>query len=191
MDNIYKKHINIVYHYIDLTKTVKRFNNSFRVDNYEDSVLDHTARVIFLSTEFATYLKEKYKLQLDLLTIIRIATFHDVAETETGDMNGRIKDENNGIRDLLEKAERKYLKTFLTKDFIKQLYFDDSSLEFQVMKLADKYDVYLQMIYLKDNYYKKSPQYKRIMKVIVNTIERINSLDIYNKYFKDYLPLEY
>ena len=191
MNNIYKKHINIVYHYIDLTKTVKRFNNSFKVDNYEDTVLDHTARVIFLSTEFAAYLKDKYDLQLDLLIIIRMATFHDVAETETGDMNGRIKDENNGIRDLLEKAERKYLKTFLTKEFIKQLYFDETSLEFQVMKLADKYDVYLQMIYLKDNYYKKSPQYKRIIKVILNTIDRINSLDIYNKYFKEYLSLDY
>ena len=182
--NIYKKSLKDIYSYIDLTKNIKRFNNNFKINGYHDTVLDHTARVTFLATELASYI-EKH-IDIDLLLLTRLCIFHDVGEVETGDISGRVKDTNKGIRELLEKAEIKYLKKILDQKFIDKLYFN-KNIEFQLMKLADKYDVYLQMKYLREDFYKKSPQYKKISKVLKHTLNKIENMKIYKLYFKDIL----
>ena len=189
MNNIFKKNINNVYEYVDLTRNVRRFNNASYIDGYNDSVLDHTARVVFLSLEFAEYLKKDFNLEIDTVLLMRIAMFHDLAEIETGDMSGPVKDEVPEIKELMEMVEQEYLKRIFYKEFIDKIY-DGNSLEYKIMKLADKYDVYLQMYLISGKYHKKTSQFSKINSIMVNTMHKIKEMDIYKTYFTNYLEFD-
>jgi 5'-deoxynucleotidase YfbR-like HD superfamily hydrolase len=186
VDNIYKKSINDVYEYVDLTRNVRRFNNASYIDGYNDSVLDHTARVAFLSLEFAEYIKKEFNKEIDTVLLMRIALFHDLAEIETGDMSGPVKDDIPDMKNLLEIVDQEYLKRIFYKEFIDKIY-DGNSLEYKIVKLADKFDVYRQMYIVSGKYHKKTTQYSKINYIMVNTMNKIKNMEVYNEYFKEYI----
>lgn len=185
----YKKNIKEIYNFIDTTRHIKRFNNISYIDGYDDSVLDHSARVAFLSVELAEHLKKEFSLDINLFLVVKIAMFHDLAEIKTGDLSGPVKDEVPEIRRLLELVEQEYLKKIFYKDFIDLIY-NSLSLEKQIVHLADKLDVLLQMRILQNKYPKRTNQYKNIKNVEKTTLDRVKRIDVYNIYFKDFLNLE-
>jgi 5'-deoxynucleotidase YfbR-like HD superfamily hydrolase len=186
--DMYKKDIYDIYRLVDKTRHLKRFNNVSYIEGYEDSVLNHSGRVTFLAIEMAYYLMKEFNVSVDVFLMVRIAMFHDLAEMKTGDLSGPVKDEVPEIRRLLELVEQEYLKDVFYKSFINQIYNDDS-IERQIVFLADKLDVLFQMNILENKYPKRTDQYKNIQHIKKAALKRIEKIDIYKKYFKQFFKL--
>lgn len=188
MVNEFKKDIKKIYNaFNDMSKLI-RFNTTKKFNGYHDSVLSHTSRVMFLSLNFASYLKEKHKMNIDMELLMKMAAYHDLAEIKTGDLPAPIKEAHEHVDSLFKEIEQNFLEEYFDSNFIKEIY-DENKLEYKIMKLADKYDVYLQMKLIENNYPKTSQDYKNVIQTLNNSVSAIKDMEIY-KYFKDKIDLK-
>ena len=99
-----------------------------------------------------------------------------------------MKEAHEHVDGIFKQIEQNFLKEYFDEKFIKNIY-DESKFEYKIMKLADKYDVYLQMKLIENNYPKTSTDYKNVVLTLNNAVNCIKNMDIY-KYFKKDLELK-
>lgn len=115
--------------------------------NEADSVAAHSYTVAVFSYLLASELKED-GWQIDPDRVLKIALFHDMGETITGDIGTYAKDLARGVFDKVENQAFKILvRNFKNKKEL-QGYFEDyqtpTILEAQIVKFVDTLDAFVQ-----------------------------------------------
>ena len=82
---------------------VHRYSTNFLVK--QESVLEHTGSVAILCAAIGHFIKENTDSTLDLGVLLSKASFHDLEESETGDVPRVTKYNNDQVRDGLKKFE--------------------------------------------------------------------------------------
>ena len=137
--------------YMARMKLIKRW--SLMRNTAEENDLEHTAMVSMIAHMLAVMRMERYGQHADVKLVLEYALYHEAAEVITGDLASPIKYFNPEIRDAFKYIERlasqkmmAYLPQDLMQHFEKMLFPDIDSVEWKLVKAADKISAYLKCL---------------------------------------------
>lgn len=118
-----------------------------------ENVLEHTAQVTMIAHALAVIKNKLYGGNVDINTVMLYALYHETGEVVTGDLPTPVKYYNEDIKNAYKAIERtsceKIIGTLpdeLKGEFIPYVIPDESSVEHDIMKSADKISAYLKCI---------------------------------------------
>ena len=85
-----------IFKLISRLSNVRRYSTNYLVK--QESVLEHTGSVALLSATIGLFIKENTDTEIDLGKLMIKATYHDLEESETGDIPRLTKYHNDTIR---------------------------------------------------------------------------------------------
>ena len=132
-------------------KLIKRW--SLMRNTSEENDLEHSAMVSLVAHMLAIIRQERYHEPVDIKLVLEYALYHEAAEVITGDLASPIKYFNPDISDAFKYIERlasqkmlAYLPEDLMKHYEKLLFPAEASVEWMIVKAADKITAYLKCV---------------------------------------------
>ena len=139
------------YAYMARMKLIERW--SLRRNTRRENDQEHSLQVTMIAHALAHYRNTRYGGNLDLEKVLLYAVYHEAAEVITGDLASPIKYFNPGIRDAYKSIERMasqklldYLPPDFQETFEKLLFPDEESLEWKIVKAADRISAYVKCL---------------------------------------------
>ncbi|HIU33208.1 MAG TPA: 5'-deoxynucleotidase [Candidatus Pullichristensenella excrementigallinarum] len=139
------------YAYMARMKLIERW--SLRRNTRRENDQEHSLQVTMIAHALAHYRNTRYGGNLDLEKVLLYAVYHEAAEVITGDLASPIKYFNPGIRDAYKSIEHMasqklldYLPPDFQETFEKLLFPDEESLEWKIVKAADRISAYVKCL---------------------------------------------
>ena len=137
--------------YMARTKLIRRW--SLMRNTIEENDLEHTAMVTMIAHTLCAIKKTRYGEEADTLLALEYAIYHEAAEVITGDLASPIKYFNPQIKDAFKRIEHlasekmlSYLPADLAPQYEGLLFPDAESVEWRIVKAADKISAYLKCV---------------------------------------------
>ncbi|HIS00250.1 MAG TPA: 5'-deoxynucleotidase [Candidatus Excrementavichristensenella intestinipullorum] len=132
-------------------KFIKRWG--LRRNTREENDQEHSLQVAMIAHALCMLRNARYGGQVDPGKAVILAVYHEAAEVITGDLASPIKYFNPGIRQAYKDIERlagekliSYLPQDLREDYRPLLFPEQDSLEWRIVKAADKISAYLKCL---------------------------------------------
>ncbi len=160
------------YAYLDRMKFIKRWQlmHSARDEN----IMEHSHSVAVLAHALCAIENNVYGGSADTQKTVFYALYHEVSEVMTGDLPTPVKYFNNSIHGEYEKLEQlavdKIAGTLpeeLRGEFYPYLQADKSTLEYRLMKAADKLSAYIKCL---EEIRLGNPEFAKAKKTIENDL---------------------
>lgn len=139
------------YAYMARMKFIKRWG--LRRNTREENDQEHSLQVAMIAHALCMLRNARYGGQVDPGKAVILAVYHEAAEVITGDLASPIKYFNPGIRQAYKDIERlagekliSYLPQDLREDYRSLLFPEQDSLEWRIVKAADKISAYLKCL---------------------------------------------
>ena len=139
------------YAYMARMKFIKRWG--LRRNTREENDQEHSLQVAMIAHALCMLRNARYGEQVDPGKAVILAVYHEAAEVITGDLASPIKYFNPGIRQAYKDIERlagekliSYLPQDLREDYRPLLFPEQDSLEWRIVKAADKISAYLKCL---------------------------------------------
>lgn len=139
------------YAYMARMKFIKRWG--LRRNTREENDQEHSLQVAMIAHALCMLRNARYGGQVDPGKAVILAVYHEAAEVITGDLASPIKYFNPGIRQAYKDIERlagekllSYLPQDLREDYRPLLFPEQDSLEWRIVKSADKISAYLKCL---------------------------------------------
>lgn len=139
------------YAYMARMKFIKRWG--LRRNTREENDQEHSLQVAMIAHALCMLRNTRYGGQADPGKAVTLAIYHEAAEVITGDLASPIKYFNPGIRRAYKDIERlagekliSYLPQDLREGYRPLLFPDQDSLEWRIVKAADKISAYLKCL---------------------------------------------
>ncbi len=139
------------YAYMARMKFIKRWG--LRRNTREENDQEHSLQVAMIAHALCMLRNARYGGQVDPGKAVILAVYHEAAEVITGDLASPIKYFNPGIRQAYKDIERlagekllSYLPQDLREDYRPLLFPEQDSLEWRIVKAADKISAYLKCL---------------------------------------------
>ena len=137
--------------YMARMKLIRRW--SLMRNTQDENDLEHSAMVSFVAHMLAVLRQERYHEAVDIRLVLEYALYHEAAEVITGDLASPIKYFNPDISDAFKYIERlasqkmlAYLPEDLMHHYEKMLFPQEASVEWRLVKAADKITAYLKCV---------------------------------------------
>lgn len=137
--------------YMSRMKLIKRWG-LMRSTN-EENDMEHTLQVTMIAHMLCEIRRVRYHGEVDLEKVMGYALYHEVAEVITGDLASPIKYFNPQIKDAFKEIEKLaaekligYLPEDLRESYAPLLLPNEQSIEWKLVKAADKIAAYLKCI---------------------------------------------
>lgn len=137
--------------YMARMKLIKRWG--LRWSTHEENDMEHTALVAMIAHMLYSIRKTRYGDECDEAMLLRYALYHEAAEVITGDLASPIKYFNPEIKGAFKQIERvaseklvSYLPDDLKQGYREALFPDEQSIEWRLVKAADKISAYLKCV---------------------------------------------
>ena len=139
------------YAYMARMKFIKRWG--LRRNTREENDQEHSLQVAMIAHALCMLRNARYGGQVDPGKAVILAVYHEAAEVITGALASPIKYFNPGIRQAYKDIERlagekliSYLPQDLREDYRPLLFPEQDSLEWRIVKAADKISAYLKCL---------------------------------------------
>ena len=139
------------YAYMARMKFIKRWG--LRRNTREENDQEHSLQVAMIAHALCMLRNARYGGQVDPGKAVILAVYHEAAEVITGDLASPIKYFNPGIRQAYKDIGRlagekliSYLPQDLREDYRPLLFPEQDSLEWRIVKAADKISAYLKCL---------------------------------------------
>ena len=139
------------YAYMARLMFIKRWG--LRRNTREENDQEHSLQVAMIAHALCMLRNARYGGQVDPGKAVILAVYHEAAEVITGDLASPIKYFNPGIRQAYKDIERlagekllSYLPQDLREDYRPLLFPEQDSLEWRIVKAADKISAYLKCL---------------------------------------------
>ncbi len=139
------------YAYMDRMKYIKRWQ--LMHCTREENIMEHSQSVALLAHGLATLHNEEFGGQADVLKTVLYALYHETSEVMTGDLPTPIKYYNHQIHGAYKQLEKTacekmagMLPEGLQKGVAPYLLADEESVEYRLVKAADKLSAYIKCL---------------------------------------------
>ena len=137
--------------YLSRMKYIKRW--SLMRSTIDENIKEHSYDVMMIAHALAIIENKLFNGSVDEYKVICLATYHEAGEVITGDLPTPIKyfntQINSAYKDLERRATEKLLKTLpeeLKEVYSSYLLADEGSVEYQIMKAADRISAYIKCV---------------------------------------------
>ena len=137
--------------YLSRMKYIRRW--SLMRSTVDENIKEHSYDVAMIAHALALIENKICKGSVDEYKVICLATYHEAGEVITGDLPTPIKYFNSQInsayKDLEKRASEKLLKTLpeeLKEEYASYLLADENSIEYKIMKAADRISAYIKCV---------------------------------------------
>lgn len=137
--------------YLDRLKLIRRWGLMRNTESEND--MEHSMQTAVIAHGLAMLGRERFGRQVDPERVTVIALYHDASEAITGDLPTPIKYKNPAIQDAYQEIEftaRQQLLDMLPEDmkrgFAPYLQPDETSVEWKLVKAADRISAYLKCV---------------------------------------------
>jgi len=137
--------------YLNRLKYIKRWQLMHSL--VEENVMEHTEMVSMVAHALAVVKNKIYGGNVNIETVLLYSQYHETSEVITGDLPTPIKyynrEINGAYKELEKKAEEKILSKLpveLQEEFAKAVIPDTNSIEYRIMKFADKIAAYIKCV---------------------------------------------
>lgn len=132
-------------------KMIERW--SLMRSNIKEDLMQHSASVAILGQALGIIRNEKFGGNCDVDKIASLALYHDTAEVVSGDLptpikyyNATMKNAYSEIEDMINKRLIDSLPQELRAAYTPYLIPDEDSIEYKLMKIADKLSAYIKCV---------------------------------------------
>lgn len=136
------------YAFMNRMKLIYRWN--LMRANVKEDLMQHSASVAILGQALGIIRNELYGGSVNVDKIASLALYHDTAEVVSGDLptpikyyNATMKSAYSEIEDMINKRLLDSLPEELQGAYTKYLMPDETSIEYKLMKIADKLSAYI------------------------------------------------
>lgn len=144
--------MNHFFAYLDRMRLIHRWG--LMRNTVPENDMEHSMQTAFIAHGLAIMAKERHGRDVDPLKVLALAMYHDASEVITGDLPTPVKYMNPAIQDAyrgIERAARTQLLNMLPEDmgasYAPLLDPDESTLEWRLVKAADRISAYLKCVY--------------------------------------------
>lgn len=137
--------------YLSRMKYIRRW--ALMRSTVDENIKEHSYDVAMIAHALALIENKMFGGHVDEYKVMCLATYHEAGEVITGDLPTPIKYFNSQIntayKDLEKRACEKLLKTLpeeLKEEYSSYLLTDENSLEYKIMKAADKLSAYIKCV---------------------------------------------
>jgi len=137
--------------YLDRMKLIRRWG--LMRNTMAENDMEHSMQTALIAHGLAVIAKARYHREIDPESVTMIALYHDASEVITGDLPTPVKYKTPYIQDAyrdLEKHARNQLLDMLPQDlrphFAAYVQPDESTLEWKLVKAADRISAYLKCV---------------------------------------------
>ena len=145
------KHLYTFYAFMNRMKMIERW--SLMRSNIKEDLMQHSASVAILGQALGIIRNELFGGNCDVDKIASLALYHDTAEVISGDLptpikyyNATMKNAYSEIEDMINKRLIDSLPKELQKAYTPYLIPDEDSVEYKLMKIADKLSAYIKCV---------------------------------------------
>lgn len=179
------------YAFMNRMKMIERW--SLMRSNIKEDLMQHSASVAILGQALGIIRNELYGGNCDVDKIASLALYHDTAEVISGDLptpikyyNATMKSAYSEIEDMINKRLIDSLPESLQATYTPYLIPDEDSIEYKLMKIADKLSAYIKCVEERLLGNKEFDMaYKRLKKVLDETREEYPELGYFLDNFMD------
>jgi len=139
------------YAYMSRMKLIQRWG--LRRNTREENDAEHSLQVAMIAHCLATTRNVRYGGEVNVEKVVLLSIYHEAAEVVTGDLAAPIKYFNPGIKTAFKQIERLaseqlagYLPEDLQKEYQPLLFPDEDTLEWKLVKAADKISAYVKCV---------------------------------------------
>ena len=139
------------YAFMNRMKMIERW--SLMRSNIKEDLMQHSASVAILGQALGIIRNEKFGGNCDVDKIASLALYHDTAEVVSGDLptpikyyNATMKNAYSEIEDMINKRLIDSLPQELQEAYTPYLIPDEDSIEYKLMKIADKLSAYIKCV---------------------------------------------
>lgn len=192
-----------IFNFFQLTqklKEQKRFGHTPEMQNYRDTIAEHSFRLVF----FVFICSHYFARQIDREKVLKIALFHDIPETIVGDIDSALI-----YKGIVKKKEKYFKERKAMEDIVAILPYEIGeeifslweeyekweTKEAQIVKALDKFESILHMLYYGyecfdnpdiiathcDIHFKKVPELLPLLKILKTRLK-----EEYKKWWKDW-----
>ena len=181
------------YAFMNRMKHIERW--SLMRSNIKEDLMQHSASVAILGQALGIIRNELFEGSVDVDKIASLALYHDTAEVVSGDLptpvkyyNSKMKNAYAGIEQAINNRLLESLPESLTSKYTEYLLPNEESLEYKIMKIADKLSAYIKCIEEKQLGNKEFNQaFNRLDKVLNETRKEYPELDYFlNNFIEGY-----
>lgn len=177
------------YAFMNRMKLIERW--SLMRSNIKEDLMQHSASVAILGQALGIIRNELFDGDVDVDKIASLALYHDTAEVVSGDLPTPVKYYNQNMKSAYAEIEQainnrllESLPKELSKKYSSYLLPDESSLEYKIMKIADKLSAYIKCIEEKQLGNTEFDQaYNRLNKVLEELKKDYPELDYFLNHF--------
>lgn len=175
--------------FINRMKYIKRWSLMRSVK--EENIMEHTHQVAVIAHALALIHNKNYGGNADVAKTVLLAQYHEVGEVITGDLPTPIKyfnpEINAAYKDLEVGACEKLLDMLpenLKSEYSKYILPDHDSLEYKIVKYADRISAYLKCV---EELKAGNSEFKKAGKSIEKELKNCG-FDAVNYYMKEFAP---
>lgn len=139
------------YAYMARMKLIQRWG--LRRNTRAENDQEHSLQVAMITHALCVIRKTRYNGEVDELRALQLAIYHEAPEVITGDLASPIKYFNPGIKQAFKGIEKlaaeklfQYLPEDLRDSYRPLLFPDEQSVEWKLVKAADKISAYLKCV---------------------------------------------
>ena len=136
---------------IDRMKYIARWSLMHSLE--PENVMEHTEQVTIIAHALAVIKNKLYGGNADLTKVMLYALYHETGEVVTGDLPTPVKYYNEDIKNAYKAIEKTSCKKIvdtlpseLRDEFLPYVMPDETSVEYEIMKCADKISAYLKCL---------------------------------------------
>lgn len=139
------------YAFMNRMKLIERWN--LMRSNIKEDLMQHSASVAILGQALGIIRNEKFGGNVDVDKVASLALYHDTAEVVSGDLptpvkyyNATMKGAYSEIEEMINNRLLNSMPEELQSTYAKYLIPDENSIEYKLMKIADKLSAYIKCI---------------------------------------------
>ena len=177
------------YAYMARMKFIKRWG--LRRNTREENDQEHSLQVGMIAHALGVIRNVRYGGDVDLGKVTLLAIYHEASEVITGDLASPIKYFNPGIKDAFKHIEHianekllNYLPEDLQSAYAPILFPDEGSIEYQLVKAADKISAYLKCL---EEIGYGNDEFARAQESILHEIESTNLVEV-GDFMQEFAP---
>ncbi len=175
--------------YMARMKHIKRWG--LRRSTHEENDMEHSLLVAMIAHALGELRAQRHHDDVDMGRLLEYAVFHEAAEVITGDLASPIKYFNPEIKDAFKHIERvasgkllSYLPEDLQSAYEPLLFPDEQSIEWRLVKAADKISAYLKCV---EEIGYGNAEFQSAKSAIRSEIEAINLPEV-TDFMQEFMP---
>ena len=175
--------------FLNRMKYIKRWSLMRSVR--EENIMEHSQQVAVIAHALALINNKIYGGDIDVNEVVLLAQYHEVGEVITGDLPTPIKYFNPEIKSAYKDLEKNacekligMLPEDLKGEYEKYIIPDEDSLEYKMVKCADRLSAYLKCV---EEVKAGNSEFKKAKTAIGNELKALKSREV-DYYLKEFAP---